>query len=54
MEAFHSRTMKLVMSAEGARLVTKRSRPPARKTRAKRQRQRTLTTMVWRRFRPAR
>jgi hypothetical protein len=52
MEAFHSRTMKLVMSAEGARLVTKRSRPPARKTRAKRQR--TLTTMVWRRFRPAR
>jgi hypothetical protein len=54
MEAFHSRTMKLVMSVEGARLVTKRSRPPARKTRAKRSRKRALTTMVWRRFRPAR
>jgi putative ATP-binding cassette transporter len=54
MEAFHSRTLKLVMSVEGARLVTKRSPPPARKTRAKRSRKRALTTMVWRRFRPAR
>jgi putative ATP-binding cassette transporter len=54
MEAFHSRTMKLVMSVEGARLVTKRSPPPVRKTRAKRSRKRALTTMVWRRFRPAR
>ncbi|MBV9014555.1 MAG: ABC transporter ATP-binding protein/permease, partial [Alphaproteobacteria bacterium] len=31
MEAFHSRTLKLVMSEEGARLVTKR-RPPAPRT----------------------
>jgi putative ATP-binding cassette transporter len=54
MEAFHSRTLKLVMSVEGARLVTKRSRPPARKTRAKSPRKRALTAIVWRRFRPAR
>src|SRR5947208_1587295 len=54
MEAFHNRTMKLVMSAEGARLVTKRSQPPARKTRAKRRRKRALTALVWRRFRHAR
>ena len=56
MEAFHSRTLKLVMSVKGARLVTKRSRPPARRTRAQRQRKRkrALTTMGWRRFRPAR
>jgi hypothetical protein len=53
MEAFHNRTMKLVMSAEGAHLVTKRSQPPARKTRAKR-RKRALTALVWRRLRPAR
>ena len=54
MEAFHNRTMKLVMSAEGARLVTKRFRPPPRKTTAKRRRKRGLTTLVWRRFRHAR
>jgi len=54
MEAFHNRTMKLVMSAEGARLVTKRSSPPARKTRTKRRRKRALTALVWRRLRPAR
>jgi putative ATP-binding cassette transporter len=49
MEAFHSRTMKLVMSAEGARLVTKRASPSERKTRAKRQRKLALTALVWRR-----
>jgi vitamin B12/bleomycin/antimicrobial peptide transport system ATP-binding/permease protein len=54
MEAFHSRTMKLVMSAEGARLVTKRAQPAPRKTKAKRRRKGVLTDLVWRRFRHAR
>jgi len=54
MEAFHNRTMKLVMSAEGARLVTKRFRPPPRKAKSKRRGKQGLTTLVWRRFRHAR
>jgi len=54
MEAFHTRTMKLVMSAEGARLVTKRSQPPPRKAKARRRSKRALSALVWRRFRPAR
>jgi putative ATP-binding cassette transporter len=54
MEAFHNRTMKLVMSAEGARLVTKRSQPPPRKSKTKRRRKRALTALVWRRLRHAR
>ena len=55
MEAFHSRTMKLVMAAEGARLMTKRSsRPPQRLARAKRRRRQPLTAMMWRPFRSAR
>jgi len=55
MEAYHSRTMKLVMAAEGARLVTKRSpRPPPRRTKAKRRRRQPLSAMMWRPFRSAR
>jgi putative ATP-binding cassette transporter len=55
MEAFHSRTMKLVMAAEGARLVTKRSpRPAPRRAKAKRRRRQPLTTVIWRPFRSAR
>jgi vitamin B12/bleomycin/antimicrobial peptide transport system ATP-binding/permease protein len=56
MEAFHSRTMKLVMAAEGARLVTKHSPRPAprRAAKAKRRRRQPLTTVIWRPFRSAR
>ena len=55
MEAYHSRTMKLVMAAEGARLVTKRSsRPPPRRTKVKRRRRQPLSAMMWRSFRSAR
>ena len=54
MEAFHSRTMKLVRSEEGARLVTKRAAPPLRRARARRRRKRPLAAIVWRPFRSAR
>lgn len=54
MEAFHSRTLKLVMSEEGARLVTKRRPPPSRTGKVPRGRRRPLAAMVWRSFRPAR
>jgi putative ATP-binding cassette transporter len=53
MEAFHNRTMKLVMAVEGARLVTKR-RPPPLARKAKRRHQRPLSAIVWRSFRSAR
>ena len=54
MEAFHSRTIKLVMAAEGARLVTKRvPRLPGR-AKTKRRRRQPLTTMMLRPFRSAR
>ena len=52
MEAFHNRTMKLVMAVEGARLVTKRREPPPLKS--KRRRKRPLSAIVWRPFRSAR
>ena len=52
MEAFHNRTMKLVMAVEGARLVTKRREPPPGKV--KRRRKRPLSAIVWRPFRSAR
>jgi vitamin B12/bleomycin/antimicrobial peptide transport system ATP-binding/permease protein len=52
MEAFHNRTMKLVMAVEGARLVTKRRQPPPHKVR--RRRRRPLAAIVWRPFRSAR
>src|SRR5437588_771241 len=45
MEAFHNRTMRLVMAVEGARLVTKRRPPPPGKD--KRRRQRQLSASVW-------
>src|SRR5437773_629779 len=54
MEAFHSRTIKLVMAAEGARLVTKRvPRLPGR-AKTKHRRRQPLTTMMLRPFRSAR
>src|SRR5438270_1573142 len=54
MEAFHSRTIKLVMAAEGARLVTKRvPRLPGR-AKNKRRRRQPLTTMMLGPFRSAR
>lgn len=55
MEAFHNRTMKLVMAEEGARLVTKRApRPAPRRTKTKRRGRRPLTAMMWRPFGSAR
>ena len=54
MEAFHSRTLKLVMTEEGARLVTKRAAPPPRRVKARRSRKRPLAAIVWRPFRSAR
>lgn len=53
MEAFHNRTIRLVMSSEGARLVTKRHRP-ARKAKVRPRRTRRFGAVVWRPFRPAR
>ena len=55
MEAFHSRTIKLVMAAEGARLVTKRvPRLSPRRSKAKHRRREPLTTIMLRPFRSAR
>ena len=54
MEAFHSRTIKLVMAAEGARLVTKRVARLPRRAKTKHRRRQPLTTMMLRPFRSAR
>jgi putative ATP-binding cassette transporter len=55
MEAFHSRTIKLVMAAEGARLVTKRvPRLTPRRSKTKPRRRQPLTAIMLRPFRSAR
>ena len=53
LDAYHDRTLTLVMTTEGARLVTKRrtlSRPGPKK----RSRNKHIGAMVWRQFRSAR
>ena len=52
LDAFHDRTLTLVMAVGGARLVTKRRQSAARPARARRKR--PFADIVLRRLRPAR
>jgi len=52
MDAFHDRTLTLVMADGGAKLVTKRQPPSARKSKPRRKRR--LTSIMLRRLRAAR
>ena len=54
LDAFHDRTMTLVESVSGARLVTKRRPPTPHKRQARRGKKRALATIVLRRLRASR